>query len=610
MEGNPNFKNTSGEENQTSNMYVYNGSSGQENNNNNEIPQESDAIRRSLGKGDNPYSLNHNNNINTPENGVEEKNIRQSFNNNIEKKIEQNYEGKTSENRFLDIKESQSPFEVPAYAPYDNQGRVPFEKKKKKNYIIIYTLISFLQILLIVLIAVLYEMGYGAANEADNKNIEFSYYFHLFKDVHLMIFIGFGLLYAALKDHQWSSIAIVLFIGTISFEISFLWNFLWYNSFYNNERWEKMKLNFDQLIQIDYISAPVFITLAGVIGKLSITQYVIISIFETFFGSLNYYLCYSIIHAIDNGGSLYIHVFGAVFGIVILLVNYCRKKEDAKISSSPHEMGDYYSNIISFIGTLFLWLYFPSFNVARIQSFYEFNAKIKLEDIFPKENTVSILRYRGIVNSYLSMIGATVGVFTVSPLTTSGFFKMSHLLNASFVGGIIIGGCCTICSAGWGAVLIGFIGGCLSTLGLGLLQKYLKAKKYDDIFGMTWTFGVSGLLGGIFNCIFMGNFANSTWGNGKIFDFFGVNRGAGVQGGIQFAVIFITIMFAVVGGLVTGAFIRFATCDRNEIYFVDSELFIEDENLPMPEWKYRTPNSVIMSSSRNKFDGKGNVEIQ
>ena len=48
-----------------------------------------------------------------------------------------------------------------------------------------------------------------------------------------MIYIGFGLLYAALKDHQWSSIGIVLFIGIISFEMSFFWNYLWYNAFYN-----------------------------------------------------------------------------------------------------------------------------------------------------------------------------------------------------------------------------------------------------------------------------------------------------------------------------------------------------------------------------------------
>ena len=102
----------------------------------------------------------------------------------------------------------------------------------------------------------------------------------------LMIFIEFGLLYTALKDHQWSSIAIVLFIGIISFEISFFWNWLWYNTF--NQDFEVLDLDFDHLIQIDYISATVLISFGALNGKLSILQIIIISIFETFCSSFKF----------------------------------------------------------------------------------------------------------------------------------------------------------------------------------------------------------------------------------------------------------------------------------------------------------------------------------
>ena len=41
---------------------------------------------------------------------------------------------------------------------------------------------------------------------------------------------------------------------------------------------------------------------------------------------------------------------------------------------------------------------------------------------------------------------------------------------------------------------------------------------------------------------------------------------------------------------------------KNEIYFVDSELFTEDENIPLPEWRYPRYIDINLSSSGNKLD--------
>ena len=211
--------------------------------------------------------------------------------------------------------------------------------------------------------------------------------------------------------------------------------------------------------------------------------------------------------------------------------------------------------------------------------------------------------YRGIINTYLSMIGSVIGTFVVSPLVSNGKFKMEHLLNASYVGGIIIGGCCTICSSAWGAILIGFIGGCISVLGLWFLKKKLKELKLEDTFGILYTFGIPGILGGFLNSIFMGNFRNESWGGKEIKDFFNfVDRSPSMQGGIQVAVIFITIAIAGAAGITIGFIIRSTNCEKNEIYFVDSENYIEDENIPLPEWKYSRQNDINLNSSGNKLD--------
>ena len=597
--------NVDGEADKTGNMYCYNE---KDSNSINEPPKESNAIRRS-GGGDNPFNVINNND----DQNLEQNAIRRSLGDKNPNSDFPNYQEKSSEQRIPNLQESSSPFKM-KHEPFQfhqPQINLPQAREEKKFYLITYILIGILQIILIVIIGTAYEWGFGAKHKAaEYLEKEFSYYYHFFKDVHLMIFIGFGLLYAALKDHQWSSIGIVLFIGIISFEMSFFWNYLWYNAFYNsynirneteenveNRGWSRLPLNFDQLITIDYISAPVLISLGALIGKLSIGQMLIIAIFEPFFSSLNYYLCYVTVKAIDNGGSLYIHFFGAIFGVTSTIVCFCNHQENYNIINSPHLNSDYYSNVISFIGSLFLWLYFPSFNTANIQC-------NKDNEI----NIIEIMRYRGIVNTYLSMIGSVMGTFVVSPILYKGKINIQHLINASYVGGIIIGGCCTICSSAWGAILIGFIGGCLSVLGLWFLKKFFKEKKLDDTFGILYTFGIPGFLGGILNSIFMGNFTNFSWwpNNNKKINYFFFEKTANErtpsrQGGIQIAAIFITLGFALISGITLGFIVKLMKCDRNTLYFVDSEYYVENELIPFPEWKYPR-NIENLNSSGNRMD--------
>ena len=606
---NGNKNNVTGEADQTGNMYCYNENS----NSMNEPPKESNAMRRSLGEETNPYRVNQPNYLDNNRNQIPEQNaIRRSIGDKNPNSDFPNYAEKSSEQRIPHLQQSRSPFEVNQYEMQSHHFR-PEPRKEKKNYLLTFLFIGILEILLIVLIAIsnYFDYGEGGKDKADEYlKKEFSYYYHFFKDVHLMIFIGFGLLYTALKDHQWSSIGITLFIGIISFQVSFIYNCLWKNSFTKSgESWEKISLDFEELTRIDYIAAPVLISLGSLIGKLSLSQFLLIAIFEPFFSSLNYFLNLYSIKAIDNGGSLYIHAFGAIFGLTVTSVIFCNSKENSKIVNSPHLSSDYYSNIISFIGGLFLWLYFPSFNVSNIQC-----SKAEKE----KQEFMEIFRYRGIVNTYLSMIGSVIGTFVVSPIVSHGKIKMEHLINGSYVGGIIIGGCCTICSSAWGAILIGFIGGCISVLGLWKLKKILKEHKLDDTFVIMHTFGIPGILGGFLTSIFFGNFTNDSWkwikdelksGDDKnqneknvIKNLFGNDKSFSEQAGIQIAAIFVTIAFAGGAGIMLGFILKALKSDKNQIYFVDSELYCENELIPFPEWKYPRMSDENLSSSGNKID--------
>ena len=574
------------------NMYSYQDNSAIQN-----PPHESNAIRRSLGEGQNPNlnpMIDNTPTINQPPYLDQFKSINDHIysgevkNGNIPK-YKNNIDIRSSEQMVPKLQNN-----FGRYGQFDetSQKHLP-PREQKKFYLITYIIIAFFHIIMIPLIGSLYKFK----DITDNDNI-----FDFFKDIHLMIFIGFGFIYTMLKDHQWSSVAIVLFLNVVSIEFSFICYYIWYHAF-ENSTWSDINITYDVLYSIEYNSATVLISLGAIIGKLTIFQYFYVSIFETFFASLNYFLCYKKIGALDNGGSIYIFTFGAIFGAMISVVLFCRESEHSKISNSPHLNSDYYSNLFAFIGTLFLWIYFPSFNTAKIQF-------LKKDGSDEVGEYIGIFRYRGIINTYLSMIGSAIATFIVSPLIYEGKLKIEHLLNSSYVGGIIIGGCCTICSRAWGAIIIGCLGGAISCLSLWKLKSILKTCRFEDTLGILHIFGIPGVLGGILTSIFMGNFSNKRdWtfeDDLKIIEkFFDDDTSPSKQGGLQVAGLFVSATIAGVSGIISGFIINVIFCEKNEIYFVDSELFTEDENIPLPEWKYPRQNDINLSSSGNKLDEQG-----
>jgi ammonium transporter Rh len=94
-----------------------------------------------------------------------------------------------------------------------------------------------------------------------------------------------------------------------------------------------------------------------VLGKVNQFQLVFMAIFELFFYTLNEHIAIQEIRVTDIGGSMIIHLFGAIFGIGVSLM-YRPKSH----SNHPLCGSNYYSNLFAMIGTLFLWMYWPSFN--------------------------------------------------------------------------------------------------------------------------------------------------------------------------------------------------------------------------------------------------------
>jgi len=142
-----------------------------------------------------------------------------------------------------------------------------------------------------------------------------------------------------------------------------------------------------------------------------------------------------------------IHVFGAVTGMVICTI-ISKKLKPTKAMPISHQ-----SMTFAFIGTFFLFLFWPSFNAG----FFPVNHF---------ERTIIV------INTVLSLTASCLGTY----LTTSygrKKFAIEEILNSTLAGGVIIGASSGLLLNPAGALTLGFIGGIVSSLGYHYLSAIL-----------------------------------------------------------------------------------------------------------------------------------------
>ena len=84
-------------------------------------------------------------------------------------------------------------------------------------------------------------------------------------------------------------------------------------------------------------------------------------IIELIFYALNESLAVKYFLMNDIGGSMIIHTFGAYFG---LAVTYMISKNTRHKNNDTNMEASYESDVTAMIGTIFLWMFWPSFNGA------------------------------------------------------------------------------------------------------------------------------------------------------------------------------------------------------------------------------------------------------
>ncbi|XP_069742796.1 ammonium transporter Rh type B-like isoform X2 [Narcine bancroftii] len=350
-----------------------------------------------------------------------------------------------------------------------------------------------------------------------------------FQDVHVMIFIGFGFLMTFLKRYGFSSVGFNLLIAAFGLQ----WGTLmqgWLHHFNG-----QIKINIFSLINADFSTAAVLISFGAVLGKTSPVQLLVMTLLEISIFAFNEHLVTGILKVKDVGASMTIHAFGAYFGLAVARVLHRPDLQDAQ----DNEGSVYHSDLFAMIGTIFLWIFWPSFNSAIVES--------------PDG------QYRAIINTYYSLAACVLMTYALSCLVDGkGKLDMVHIQNATLAGGVAAGTSADMMIFPYGSLLIGCIAGIVSTIGFKYITPTLASKlKIHDTCGVHNLHGLPGIIGGVAGVVGAAMASKDLYGNGLYSTFPEMKvRSAIEQAGYQAAGLGASLGLALIGGLITGFILR------------------------------------------------------
>ncbi len=316
-----------------------------------------------------------------------------------------------------------------------------------------------------------------------------------------MLLVGFGFLMVFVKKYGRSAITATYLLVSIAIPMYFLKDSMGILGIRNTP--------IDALILAEFAAASLLIGAGAILGRLKMMQYLLLGLLFVPLYAFNEWLLLSgglgLIKAgifVDTGGSIVIHSFGALFGLGAIFSLTTKKEFDLPVES------DETSDRFSLLGSMVLWMFWPSFCAALVPA----------ADV-PKTA----------INVILALCGSTLATY----FTSLAFRKkvvVADIANAALAGGVAIGATCNHTSFGI-AFVIGLIAGFISVFGYAVIQERLqRVIKKIDTCGVLYLHGLPGLFGGI-AAIFVVQ---------------------GIQGGAEAKGIGITIVLALVSGLVVG----------------------------------------------------------
>jgi len=411
---------------------------------------------------------------------------------------------------------------------------------------------------MLVLFAVFTDYGVGGRADGDPgaSGVAVDHFYPLFQDVNVMIFVGFGFLMTFLKKYGFSAVGYNFLVGAFTVQWGILVNGLIHGAFdsfpakcpnignSNSSAMERfcIQLDLTSLITGDFAAGAVLITYGAVLGKTNPLQMLLVATFEILFYAVNETIGAGLFSAVDMGGSIFVHTFGAYFGLALSWMISTSKDGEkccsGKVAERKLNSSSETSDMFAMIGTLFLWMFWPSFNGA----------------LAPE-----VQQHRVVINTMLSLLACCVTAFIADNLMRPEHkFDMVSIQNATLAGGVAVGSASDLVIHPWGAILIGMCAAVLSVVGYVYIQPCLAKAGLDDTCGVHNLHGMPGIMGAVGGAVAAGLAGDVLYGEtvGSVFSARADGRTAAEQAGFQLAALGVTLAFSIVGGIITGFIVK------------------------------------------------------
>ncbi|XP_063275045.1 RH-like protein isoform X3 [Prinia subflava] len=287
-----------------------------------------------------------------------------------------------------------------------------------------------------------------------------------------MVVFGFGFFLMVLRRYGFSSTGFNFLLIVLGVQCSVL-----VEDCFVFLRAQQNEVGMKSLAKALVSMTAVVISTGAVLGKANPVQLIVMTLVELIFFYVSRCINRMYLQVPEHLSLMHVHLFGAYFGLAVTSRFPAAPPGLDKSRSTPR------SELFSLLGTVFVWVFWPSFNSILADS-----------------------KREAVLNTYLALAVSAVAAFMLSALTSKdGKFRMplpvflqAHVHGAVLAGGVAVG--CTAHSIQhpWIAMILGLLATAVTVLGSHCLQRcFNRALKLQDTSGVHFTFGLPAVLGAV-----------------------------------------------------------------------------------------------------------------
>ncbi|NWV22342.1 RHBG protein, partial [Origma solitaria] len=396
--------------------------------------------------------------------------------------------------------------------------------------------------------------------------------FPFFQDIQVMLVVGLGLLLAFLPRYGFSALTHNFLLLNFSMQWALVLQGLLHH-FHHGQ----VHLDLHKILISEFAAVTVLISVGAILGRASPCQLLVMATCEIPVYLASEWVIVTCLGVLDVGGTITIHVFSCYFGLGVSKALFRATQQPLHPKETPTPRSD----LMSLVGSLILWVFWPSFVAVLCQ---------------PGD-----AQHCAILNTLLAMSASTITTVVASSLLErDSKLSLGHLQNGSLAGGVAIGAVADMAMPPVAALALGSLSAAVCVLGFQFLTPFLGRKlTLRDQCGIHNLHGLPGILGAAASAVAVlvtskdistshssqlspagGNaseMVEGQWGD----------RGAGGQALSQAAGLAVAVGASLLAGLLTGAALRLPCLAQppERLCFDDSLYFkIQDQaESPGPE---------------------------